>query len=124
MSQHILAHLLICTGPACTRCTDRDGHEKLPIDAKALVARWKKYRLYRGVHLTLTGCLGQCGRANQASLLSSGKVVYLEHLDHEADVERLVNWALRSINEDRLAPLPKALKRKCYQRLEPLSEVS
>ncbi len=124
MSREILAHLLICTGPACSLDKNRSGEPKAPIDAKGLVARWKELRLYRGIHLTLTGCLGQCNRANQATLLSSEHVIYLEHLDRTIDMDDLVNWALCCVREERLNPLPPSLANKSYKRLASLHEVS
>ena len=124
MSREILAHLLLCTGPACSLDKNRSGEPKTPIDAKGLVARWKELRLYRGIHLTLTGCLGQCNRANQATLMSSQHVIYLEHLDSNIDMEHLVNWALCCVREERLNPLPASLANKSYKRLASLHEVS
>ena len=122
MSFTLLGHLLICTGPACSNNTARDGGDKPAIDAKQLVAKWKEHRLYRFIHLTLTGCLGQCNRANQGALLTSGKILYLEHLESEADAEQLIQWALRCRDAQTLLPLPVSLERKNYQRLAPCSK--
>lgn len=120
----MLAHLLICTGPACSRSEDRSGVNKEPIDTQGLVARWKALRLYRGIHLTLTGCLGQCNRANQATLLNSDKVIYLEHLSNNIDVDNLVHWASACVDEESLKPLPISLSNKIYKRLCSLDDVS
>lgn len=108
---------MVCTGPACSNDESRDGCHKPPIDARALVARWKEHRLYRAIHLTLTGCLGQCGRANQALLLSDEDVMYLERIEHEADADRLVQWGLDCLEAESMLPLPVELKEKRYQRL-------
>ena len=120
MSTPLLAHLMICTGPACSERIGSDGADKPPIDVRGengLVARWKQHRLYRHIHLTLTGCLGQCGRANQAALLTGTQTIYLERLDHQADVDRLLHWALDCAAADRLLPLTRALQRRRYERL-------
>jgi cobaltochelatase CobN len=117
MSTGTLAHLMICTGPACSDHVSRDGNGKPPINARGLVARWKAHRLYRSIHLTLTGCLGQCKRANQAVLLTSAATIYIERIEHDADADQLVNWGLACAEAGELLPLPPSLADKRYDRL-------
>lgn len=121
MSQAILAHIFICTGPACTKETDRLEQAKPPIDARGLVARWKEHKLYRNIHLTLTGCLGQCSRANQISLLTSGEAIYLEGMDPVSDIDTLFDWAKECVEREELMRLPESLQSKRYQRLQACS---
>ena len=113
-----LAHLFICTGPTCVAELDRQNISKIPIDTEQLKKAWKDNRLYGTIHLTFTGCLGHCNKANQALLITNDKAPqYFMRLEANGLIDVLVDWGKTAAKLGTLPPLPSILNEACYERL-------
>lgn len=110
--RRVLAHVLVCSGCCCGR-TDK-GRPAVPLDW--LKQTWKRHRLHSSVHLSISGCLGPCDRANVVGIVSPHASVWLGGLVAQTEYEALLLWALAVAEAHSYMPLPPALLEKRLDR--------
>lgn len=108
----ILAHVLVCLGCCCGR-TDR-GKPPVPVDW--LKAEWKRRRLHRRVHLSISGCLGPCDLTNVVGVITRDRQTWLGNLSTQTQYEDLLAWAAASAEAERALALPAALQPHIFDR--------
>src|SRR5262249_43934749 len=100
-----LGQLLICTGCCCGR-KDK-GFPGVPV--ARVKAAWKG-GVNRTIQLTVSGCLGPCGRANVALLVTPQAVEWFRGLKDEVPVLDLMEWACRCHSVRTVLQLPTSLE--------------
>jgi predicted metal-binding protein len=108
----VAAQVLVCLGCCCGR-TDR-GRPELPLDW--LKAEWKAHGLLKTVHLTVSGCLGPCERANVVVLWTPEQSAWLGPLTTREDYQAVLEWAQDTTRTGSPAPVPASLTDRCFER--------
>ena len=86
-----IAHILVCTGGACTGTGQVPAPAPPPVDRLKL--RWKTARWYGRVHLTFTGCLGRCGTPSQALIVHARGAIGFGGIADPGWWDELGDWA-------------------------------
>ena len=107
----VLGQVLVCVGCCC----GRPDKGKPPVPAERLKTEWKRRRLLRRVHLTISGCLGPCDLVNVVCLAAPGGLRWLGGLTQDGEYEALLEWATRSAEAGRMLPLPSALEARAFE---------
>ena len=99
------AQLLLCKGCCCGQ-TER-GLPAVPVER--IKAVWKAEKLSRGVHLTISGCLGPCDLPNVAVVVTAEGTRWYGKLDGDAHYDALIDWARACASEGRALSPPEVL---------------
>jgi cobaltochelatase CobN len=79
-------------------------------------AVWKSEKLNRGVQLTISGCLGPCDLPNVALVVTGAGMHWYGLIDGDPDYDALIAWARACVAEGCVAPLPKVLESRRFER--------
>lgn len=117
--RQVLGHVMVCMGCCCGR-TEK-GKPPVPVDW--LKTEWKKRKLLRWVHLTVSGCLGPCDLTNVVAILSPEGQQWLGGIADHHLYEALLAWAEECAAAQRLLPLPTVFDAHRFERYQhPVSE--
>lgn len=107
-----LAQVLVCLGCCCGR-TDK-GKPAVPADW--LKAEWKRRRLLKHVHLSISGCLGPCEIANVVAIVTPDGTAWFGDIDGIEYYEALLEWAGACAATGRALPPPAILEPHRFER--------
>ncbi len=107
-----MGQVIVCQGCCCGR-TDK-GHPEVPVEW--LKQEWRKRRLLKKIHLTISGCLGPCDATNVVMVMLGNEVIWLGGLESREQYRDLADWASACNHAGSLQPLPVSLLRKRMQR--------
>lgn len=106
-----LAQVSVCLGCCCGQTAK--GYPEVPVDW--LKAQWKERKLLKRVQLSISGCLGPCDLANVIKITTSRGDTWVGRLSQRHEFDQLVEWAIRTNAEDRLAPLPETFTERTFE---------
>ena len=107
-----MAQIVVCCGCCCGQ-TDK-GHPAVPVEW--LKAEWKRRRLQKRIHLSISGCLGPCDQSNVGTVVSPEESVWLGGIESFVRYRELLDWASACDAAGEIRPLPVSLRKLEFVR--------
>ena len=105
-------HLFVCQGCCCGNF-DRGF---VPIPLVEFKWQWKRRKLRRRFHLTISGCLGPCTMANVVLLNFGGRSTWLHSIDSAVDVTLIYDYVEIMLQAQCWLVPPLGLQKRHFQR--------
>ena len=113
--RQVLAQIFVCQGCCCGKV--EKGNPAVPVDW--LKAEFKRRKLIRRVHLTISGCLGPCDVLNVVALWLPEGMRWFGGLTEAWQYESILDWATATADAGVVLPLPAWLTECEFEAMRP-----
>lgn len=100
--RQVIAQIFVCQGCCCGKV--EKGNPAVPVDW--MKAEFKRRKLIRRVHLTISGCLGPCDVLNVVALWLPEGMRWFGGLEEFWQYAAIMEWAGASADAGEALPLP------------------